>query len=78
MMVRDRVMLRARVRVRVRVRKRKRGRNKARSVRIEPKTREGSEKRAGKKKKSVMQGRKHAGKNRYQGMGLQGSVWGRG
>jgi hypothetical protein len=39
------------VRVRVRVRKRKRGRNKARSVEKELKTRGGSGKRAGTKKK---------------------------
>ena len=76
-MVRDRVMVRARVRVRERVRKRKRGRNKARSVRIEPKMRVCSGKRAG-KIKSIMQGRNHAKKDRYQGMGLRGSVWGRG
>ena len=71
-------MVRARVRVRVRVRKRKRGRNKARIVQKEPKNRGGSGKRAGFKKKSVFQGQKHAEKNRYQGMGLRGSVWGRG
>ncbi len=47
-------------------------------VRVDARKGGGSEKRAGQKLKSVREGRKHAEKNHFQGMGLWGRMWERG
>ncbi len=61
---------------RVRVRKRKRGRNKARSVQKEPKTRGGSGKRAGKKKRKCHAGTEARGKEPLSRHGTAGKCVG--